>query len=220
MIDFAALADAAALLTTSWQPWLVVIPGILIGLIFGAIPGLQISVAMAVFLPTTLFMDFLSAILFLTAIFTGGAFGSGIPAILMNIPGSSSAIATAFDGYPMSKRGEHNMALGAALAASTLGTMIGYLVLLVLIAPISHVVLRLGPSELFVVVLWGMTLIAALSTENFARGLLAGCIGLLVGTIGMSAIGAIRGTMGSPELLDGVPVVPAMIGLLDRKSVV
>lgn len=213
MIDPDAVAGAVALLTSSWQPWLVVIPGIIIGLVFGAIPGLQISIAMAVFLPVTLFMDFLSAMLFLTAIFTGGTFGSGIPAILMNIPGSSSAIATAFDGYPMSKRGEHNLALGIALGASTAGAAIGYVLLLLLINPLSIGVLRLGPSELFVVILWGMTLIAALSAGNLVRGLLAGSVGLLAGTVGMSAIGAIRGTMGRPELLDGIPVVPAMIGL-------
>jgi putative tricarboxylic transport membrane protein len=166
-----------------------------------------------VFLPFTLYMDFLPAMLFLTAIFTGGTFGSGIPAILMNIPGTSSAIATAFDGYPMSRRGQHNEALGLSLGASCLGTAVGYLILLFLIAPLSTAVLRLGPSELFVVVLWGITLIALLSGAQVSRGLLAGTVGLLGGTVGMSAIGAVRGTMGVPDLLDGVPVIPAMIGL-------
>ncbi|MCG8542854.1 MAG: tripartite tricarboxylate transporter permease [Alphaproteobacteria bacterium] len=213
MIELTAVEQALHALGSSWEPWLVVIPGLLIGLIFGAVPGLQISVAMAVFLPLTLYMDFLSAMLFLTGIFTGGTFGSGIPAILMNIPGTSSAIATAFDGYPMSRRGEHNEALGVALGASTIGSAIGYLVLFTLISPLSLAVLKLGPAELFVVVLWGMTLIAALSAKNIASGLLVGSIGLLGGTVGMSAIGAIRGTMGQPELLDGIPVVPAMIGL-------
>ncbi|MGY8796462.1 MAG: tripartite tricarboxylate transporter permease, partial [Woeseiales bacterium] len=102
------------MLFSSGAPWLIVIPGILIGLIFGAIPGLQISMAMAIFLPITLYMDFMQAMLFLTAIFTGGGFGGSIPAILMNIPGTSSALATAFDGYPMAQKGEHNVALGIA----------------------------------------------------------------------------------------------------------
>jgi len=213
MIDTDALQAAFTLLAGSWQPWLVVIPGLLIGLFAGAIPGLQISMAMAVFLPLTLYMDFLSAMLFLTAIFTGGTFGSGIPAILMNIPGTSSAIATAFDGYPMARAGRHNEALGLSLGASSIGTAVGYGILLCLIAPLSTAVLKLGPSELFVVVLWGITLIALLSGKQLWKGLFAGAIGLLAGTVGMSAIGAIRGTMGIPDLLDGIPTVPAMIGL-------
>lgn len=213
MIDGAAVQDAFTLLTTSWEPWIVVFPGILLGLIAGAIPGIQVSMAMAIVLPATYLMDFLQAMLFLTAIFTGGSFGAGIPAILMNIPGASNAVATAFDGYPMAQRGEHNKALGLALGASTLGTFFGYMILFLLIDPISLAVLRLGPSEFLVVILWGITLIAVLKGSSFARGLLGGVLGLLIGTVGMSSLGVIRGTMGIPNLLDGIAVVPAMIGL-------
>src|SRR3546814_7350369 len=110
MIDFPALADALSLLSTSCEPLLVVIPGLIIGLVFGCIPGLQTSMAMAVFLPATLSMDFLTAMLFLTSIFTGGQFGGGVSAILMNIPGTSSAVATTFDGFPMARQGRHNEA--------------------------------------------------------------------------------------------------------------
>ncbi len=133
MIDWPALQSAFEMLFSSASPWLVVVPGILIGLVFGAIPGLQISMAMAIFLPMTLYLDFMQAMLFLTAIFTGGSFGGSIPAILMNIPGTSSAIATAFDGYPMSRKGEHNLALGVALGASCIGVIVGYRILLLLI---------------------------------------------------------------------------------------
>src|SRR5690606_32787682 len=107
-----ALSGATDLLFGAWQPWLVVPPGLLIGLVFGAVPGLSVPVAMAVFLPLTVYMDFLPAMLFLTAIFTGGSFGGSIPAILMNIPGTAAAVATAFDGYPMARQGRHNAALG------------------------------------------------------------------------------------------------------------
>lgn len=213
MIDLGALGDAFGLLFTSFQPWMVVIPGLIIGLLFGSIPGLQTSMAMAVFLPATLGMDFLSAMLFLTAIFTGGMFGGGVSAILMNIPGTSSAVATTFDGFPMARGGRPSEALGIALGASTVGTAFGYLALLLLIQPLTSVVLRLGPSEMFVVILWGLTLIAALQGKYMARSVLAGTIGLLIGTIGMSPNGVIRGTLGSPFLLDGVPVIPAMIGM-------
>lgn len=213
MVDIAAVQSALELLFTDFTPWLIVIPGILIGLIFGAIPGLQISTAMAVFLPITLYMDFMQAMLFLTAIFTGGTFGGSIPAILMNIPGTSSSVGTTFDGYPMSQKGEHNTALGIALGASCLGVIIGYSVLFLLITPISETVLRLGPAEMCVVILWGITLIASLSGQHLIKGIIAGAVGLLLGTVGFSEAGVTRGTFGIAYLLDGIPVIPAMLGM-------
>jgi len=213
MIDFTAFASATDLLFGAWQPWLAVPPGLIIGLVFGAVPGLSVPVAMAVFLPLTAYMDFLSAMLFLTAIFTGGSFGGAIPAILMNVPGTASAVATAFDGYPMARQGRHSAALGLALAASTVGTAIGYVILFCFVSPIAEAVLMLGPVEMFVIAAWGLTLIAALGQGSFAKGLLAGLLGVLIGTIGMSARGDVRGTGGSMMLLDGVAAIPALIGL-------
>lgn len=213
LIDFVAVNDAFYLLFSEPQYWLVVFPGILIGLIFGATPGLQISMAMAIFMPMTLYMDFLQAMLFLTGIFTGGSFGGGVPAILMNIPGTSSCIATSFDGYPMAKKGKHNEALGTALGASTFGVMIGYLMLFMLIKPLSILVLKIGPAEMFMVILWGITLIASLRGSHMLRGLIAGFLGILIGTIGFNEEGTLRGTLGNEYLLDGVPVVPAMMGM-------
>jgi len=213
MINVDDLLAGFTLLFSDFTPWLIVIPGILIGLIFGAIPGLQISMAMAIFLPLTLYMDFMQAMLFLTAIFTGGGFGGSIPAILMNIPGTSSSIATTFDGYPMSKMGRHNLALGIGLGASCVGVIIGYSLLLLLISPISEMVLKLGPAEMATVILWGVTLIASLSGKNINKGIISGFIGLLVGTVGYSEAGVTRGTMGSIYLLDGIPAIPAMMGM-------
>ena len=180
MIDGPAFQEAIALLSEDTDAWAVVPPGILIGLIFGTIPGLSISIGMAIFLPLTLHMEFLPAILFLTAIFTGGGFGCAIPAILMNIPGTSASVATTFDGYPMARLGKHNHALGTALVASVVGAGFSYLVLLLFIGPIANLVLKLGPSEMFLVSLWGMSLIAVLQEGFFSRGLLAGVFGIVV----------------------------------------
>lgn len=213
MIDTFAFSQAINLLFSDLSPWLYVIPGLMIGLIFGAVPGLQISMAMAVFLPITWMMDFLQAMLFLTAIFTGGAYGGGVTAILMNIPGSSSSVATAFDGYPMAQKGKHNEALGLGLGASVVGTFIGYLLLMLLIQPLASMVLRLGPLEMVMIVLWGLALIATLNDSTVAKGLLAGVLGLLLSQIGMSSTGVMRTTIGNPYLIDGISVVPAMIGL-------
>ncbi|MGB5918134.1 MULTISPECIES: tripartite tricarboxylate transporter permease [unclassified Arcobacter] len=213
IVNLDSAQQAVALLFSEPQYWLVVIPGIIIGLFFGATPGLQTSMAMAIFLPMTMYMDFLQAMLFLTAIFTGSGFGAGVPAILMNIPGTSSAIATSFDGYPMARKGEHNEALGLALGSSTFGVLLGYILLFFLIKPMSLFVLKLGPSEMFIVILWGLTLIASLTGKHVVKGLIAGLVGLLVGTIGYSDNGILRGTMGLEILADGIPVIPAMMGM-------
>lgn len=94
-----------------------------------------------------------------------------------------------------------------------MGTVVGYVILLILIKPLSTAVLKLGPTEMFVIILWGLTLIASLKGNHMTRGLLSGVMGLLIGTLGMSPNGVLRGTLGSPYLIDGVPVIPAMIGM-------
>lgn len=213
MIDFIAVQQALDLLFGSFAPWLVVIPGLIIGLVFGSIPGLQISMAMAIFLPLTLNMDFVMSMLFLTAIFTGGSFGGGVTAILMNIPGTSSALATAFDGYPMARQGKHNEALGLALGSSTYGCGLGYIILFLLIQPISVMVLKLGPAEMFAVTVWGLTLIASLRGDYMSKGIVSGIFGLLLGTVGYNELGIARGTLNIDILLDGIPAVPAMMGM-------
>jgi putative tricarboxylic transport membrane protein len=214
MLDIAAVWSAIDILTHTPSAWIFVIPGLLIGLVFGAMPGISITMCMAIFLPVTLYMDFLPAIIFLTSMYTGAGFGGSVPAVLMNIPGTTSAVATTFDGYPMARQGRHNEALGVALCASVLGTLTSYILLFFIIDPVSRIVLRIGPLEMFAIAVWGMLLLGSLAGDKVSRGLLAGVFGVLLGTVGMNTAGYIRGTMGIPWLLDGVPVVPAMMGLL------
>jgi putative tricarboxylic transport membrane protein len=137
-----------------------------------------------------------------------------VPAVLINIPGTSAAVATTFDGYPMARQGRHNEALGAGLAASVVGVLSSYVLLFLTIVPMAEIVLKMGPLEMLVVAIWGMMLIGSLTGHSMARGLLAGAFGVLLGTIGMNTAGFIRGTMGIPWLLDGVSPIPAMMGLL------
>ncbi|NNU80169.1 tripartite tricarboxylate transporter permease [Halovulum dunhuangense] len=220
MIEIDSVNGAFALLTSNPEAWLYLLPGLLIGLVFGAMPGISITMAMAFALPATLYMDFLPAIVFLTAIYTGAGFGGSVPAVLMNIPGTSSAVATTFDGYPMARAGRHNEALGVALASSVIGCLGSYILLLFLIAPVSRVVLKLGPLEMFAVAVWGMLLLGSLAGSFIARGLLAGVFGVLLGTVGMNTAGFVRGTMDIPWLLDGVPHIPAMMGLLAASQLI
>ncbi|PAU77456.1 tripartite tricarboxylate transporter permease [Halomonas salipaludis] len=214
MIDLVASSAALQLLASSPDAWLWVIPGLMIGLVFGAMPGISITMAMAIFLPATLYMDFLPAIIFLTSMYTGAGFGGSVPAILMNIPGTSSAVATTFDGYPMARDGRHNEAMGVALTSSVFGMLLSYSVLFLVISPLADIVLGIGPLEMLVIALWGILLLGSLAGKHMTRGILAGIFGLILGTVGMNTAGYMRGTMGVPWLLDGIPVVPAMMGLL------
>ncbi|MDO9499990.1 tripartite tricarboxylate transporter permease [Falsiroseomonas sp.] len=214
MIDFPAFGAAISLLAGSPQAWIWVVPGLLIGLVFGALPGISVSMAMALVLPATLYMDFLPAIIFLTSVYTGAGFGGSIPAILINIPGTSSAVATTFDGYPMARKGLHSEALGAALVSSCIGVLISYIILFVLVQPLAEVVLRIGPFEMAAIGIWGLVLLGSIGGSTVAKGLFAAAIGVLCGTVGMNTAGYMRGDMGIPWLLDGVPTIPAMVGLL------
>jgi putative tricarboxylic transport membrane protein len=220
VIELTSVSGALTLLSSDMNAWLYLLPGLAIGLIFGAMPGISITMAMAFALPATLYMDFLPAIVFLTAIYTGAGFGGSVPAVLMGIPGTSSAVATTFDGYPMARKGQHSEALGVALASSVIGCLASYVILFVLIVPISGVVLKLGPLEMFAVAVWGMLLLGSLAGTHMSRGLLAGTFGVLLGTVGMNTAGFVRGTMGVPWLLDGVPQIPAMMGLLAASQLI
>ena len=214
MLDMNALWGAVHIIGASHESWLWIVPGLLVGLVFSAIPGVTISMAMAIVLPLSLYMEFFPSIVFLTSVYTGGVFGGSVPAILMNIPGSPSSYATTFDGYPMTLQGKHNEALGHALFASTLCCILGYLFLLLVIQPIAMVVLKVGPLEMLLVAIWGLLLLGSLGSQYVTRGLLAASFGLLLGTVGMNTAGYMRGTLGLPMLMNGISPIPAMIGLL------
>ena len=182
MLDMHALASALHILGSSAGCWVWILPGLIIGLAGSAMPGAAISVTMAVVLPLTLQMDLMPSLVFLTSVYTGGVFGGSVPAILMNIPGTPASYATTFDGYPMTLKGEHNEALGYALFSSTLCCIVGYIVLLLVIEPMAHLVIKVGPLEMLIVALWGLALLGSLGSEYVTRGFLAAAFGILIST--------------------------------------
>ncbi|MCB1340150.1 MAG: tripartite tricarboxylate transporter permease [Pseudooceanicola sp.] len=212
MIDTAAMGQAMDLLSAQWAPWLLIVPGLLLGLLAGAVPGFGPGAMFAIMLPVAYHLDFLSAMIFMTSIFTGSGFGVAIPAILINVPGSAASVATTFDGFPMTRQGRQNEALGLALAASCFGTAVSYVILLAFIDNLAGAVLALGPAEMLLVVFWGLSLIAVMGGD-LLKGLMAGMTGLLLATIGFGLMGTERGTLGIPHLLDGVSSISAMVGL-------
>lgn len=188
--------------------------GIVAGTIIGSIPGLTATMALAILVPVTFGMEPASGLILLGAIYTGAIYGGAYSAILLNTPGTPSAIATTFDGYPMAKRGDGDLAVALACFASVFGGMVGAVALLFLAPPLSKVALAFGPVEYFWLSVFGLSLIASLSTGNLIKGLVGGAFGMILSTVGVAEISAdIRLTFGSQVLIGGFGVVGALIGL-------
>lgn len=188
--------------------------GVVAGTIVGSIPGLTATMALAVLVPITFSMEPASALILLGAIYTGAIYGGAYAAILLNTPGTPSAIATTFDGYPMAKRGDGDLAVALACFASVCGGLIGAFALLFLAPPLSRVALAFGPIEYFWLSIFGLSLIASLSDGDLAKGLVGGAFGMILSTVGVAEISAdIRLTFGSQVLIGGFGVVGALIGL-------
>ncbi|MGB0866161.1 MAG: tripartite tricarboxylate transporter permease [Granulosicoccaceae bacterium] len=188
--------------------------GVVAGTVIGSIPGLTATMAVAVLVPITFSMEPASALILLGAIYTGAIYGGAYAAILLNTPGTPSAIATTFDGYPMAKSGNGDLAVAIACFASVFGGLVGALALLFLAPPLSEVALAFGPIEYFWLSVFGLSLIASLSSGNLAKGLAGGAFGMVLSTVGVAEISAdIRLTFGSQVMIGGFGVVGALIGL-------
>lgn len=188
--------------------------GVVLGTIIGALPGLSATMAVAVLVPFTFTMNPASGMIALGAIYTGAIYGGSYAAILVNTPGTPSAIATTFDGFPMAKRGDGGFAISLATFSSVIGGLVGGFSLLLLAPPLATVALAFGPTEYFWLAMFGLTLIAALSVGNTLKGLIGACIGLFLSTIGVAVVGGdVRYTLDTQRLMGGIDLTSAIIGL-------
>ncbi|WP_372922706.1 tripartite tricarboxylate transporter permease, partial [Roseovarius sp.] len=188
--------------------------GALIGLIFGSIPGLTFTVALALALPISFSMDAVPAIGLLLGTYIGGMTGGSVSAILLGIPGTPSAAATVLDGHPMTKQGNASIALGTAVITSVFGGIFSLVVMIVSVDLVSRVAISFGPAEIFALVLFGLSTICGLCGGSLIKGLISGALGLMIMTIGIDTIdGVQRMTFGSVNMLQGVNLLVAMIGL-------
>ena len=193
---------------------LTIFAGVSAGLFVGAMPGLTATMALAVLLPFTFSMPPLHGLVALGAVYMGAIYGGSFAAILVNTPGTPSSIATAFEGYPLSKQGRALEALSVATISSAIGGIAGVLFLLLLSPPLARLSLKFGPAEYFWVAMLGVTLIASLSEGSIIKGLLGGSLGMLIGAMGVAPIGGeTRFTYGYPVLQGGVAMIVALIGL-------
>ena len=201
--------------------FLMVSVGLFSGMLIGALPGFTTLMAMAILLPVSFFMDPLVGIPFLLGIYKGGIFGGSIPAILISMPGTGAAIATTFDGYKLTQKGQSRKALDMALFSSIFGDTSSDIFTLMMIFPIALVVMQFGPPELAAILFLSLVIIAATSGRNPLKGLLMMGIGLWFSLIGTDPIGGVeRFTFGLFELKSGIPLLPMLIGVFALPEIV
>ena len=194
--------------------------GTVLGIVIGALPGFTSTMGVALFIPVTFSMSPETGLIFLVAIYCASTYGGSISAILIQTPGTPAAIITAIDGYELTKQGKGGQALGMATFSSFLGGVISAVALLLIAPPLAKLVLLFGPSEIFFLALFGLTIIVGLSKGSMTKGLLSGAFGLLLATIGVDSMtGSYRYTFDLIPLFDGVPMVPAVIGLFSACQV-
>ena len=203
-----------------WEPLLAVVAGIVLGIAVGVLPGLSASTGVALLLPFTWFLDPAIAIILLASIYTAAEYGGAITAIAINTPGEPSSMVTSLDGYPMTKQGRMHEALSIALVTSVVGGLIGTIILIIFAPMLAEVALSFGPAEYVALGVLGLTLAASLSTGDYIKGAITTVLGLLLTTVGQDPItGSLRFTFGGPEMIEGIALVPAIIGLFAASEV-
>ena len=194
--------------------WIMVLLAIVLGTIFGALPGVSATMAVALGLTFTYTMEPVTAIVFLVAVYCSSITGGSITAILFKIPGVPSSAPTTFDGYPMAKRGEAGKALGVALFASAIGGVFSCVVMFLMCQPLSKAAQAFGQGDLFAITFLGLSILTVLDMDHILTTIISGLLGLLLACIGQDPMaGVTRLTFGSKQLLSGIEMIPVLIGL-------
>jgi putative tricarboxylic transport membrane protein len=213
-MDSTTAAILAEVLIETIGYWYIIIPTIFLGLIVGGIPGFSAANTIIILMPLTLAMNLQTGLVFMIALYCSARMGAGIPAILVNIPGTAGAAATPLDGYPMAKQGKGQQALAISFVASCIGGLLTTMIALATMPILARVGFYMHSVEMIVVMLFGISLIASIAAQDMVKGLIAGFLGLMIGSIGTDVVYATpRGTFGFLELYDGVPLIPALVGL-------
>jgi putative tricarboxylic transport membrane protein len=188
--------------------------GCLIGTLVGVLPGLGPTAAMSLLLPATLHITPVAAIIMLAGIYYGAMYGGSTTSILVNIPGEAASAVTCLDGYQMARQGKAGRALGISAFGSFIAGTIGIVGLTLVAVPLADLALRFGPPEYFALMCLGMVILTFLSSTSMIRALMMACFGILIGTVGTDTVsGTARFSFGIIELMDGVGLVPVVMGL-------
>ncbi|MCO6179744.1 tripartite tricarboxylate transporter permease [Ciceribacter sp. RN22] len=209
--------EALSYLFSSWlQPNLLLLTaiGTFAGIYIGAIPGLSVTMAVSILISFTFSWEVNPALALMNGIFMGGVYGGSRTAILLNIPGAPAAIATALDGYPLAKKGEAGEAIGLSTVMSFFGGFVGIIVLAFAAPVVSEFAIKFQPRDYMLLAVMGILLVGSLSGESMAKGIFAGALGMLLGTVGLDPMTAEqRFTFGSVQLMNGISPIALMIGL-------
>lgn len=213
------LPSLATFFTASVLLWFFI--GILNGMIFGALPGLSGSVGIALMVPLTFGLGTEESMALFVAALSGQTFAGSISAILLNTPGTSPNAATTLDGYPLAQQGRGGFAIGISAGSSAFGSVIGFFVLLALLPIVRTVILAFSFPEFTMLAVLGLAAIAAASTGSLIKGLISGGIGVLFSFVGFAPVaGELRYVFGQPQLMQGVDLIAALIGLFALSEVV
>ena len=213
------LASGAVHLLSA-EVWVFMIFGVLIGIVFGAIPGLTATTAIAMFTPLTFALSTFTAFAFLLGIYCGGYYAGSIPAILIRTPGAPGNAATCIDGYPMREKGQAGKALELSVTSSMIGGIFSALCLLFFAPLIGEIGYLFGAPEYFAITMLGMTCLASISGKDLSKGVVSGLLGMCIAMIGQDSItGMTRFTFGSVNMIAGVALIPGLIGIFAMTEV-
>ncbi len=194
--------------------------GCLVGTLVGVLPGLGPAAAIALLIPTSFKMTPVGAIIMLSGIYYGAMYGGSTTSILLNIPGEAASVVTSLDGFEMAKKGRAGPALGIAAFGSFIAGTISIIALMLIAPPLANIALRFGPPEYTTLILLGLTLLTFLAKGSMVKALIMGAFGIFLSTIGLDAVsGVARFTFDKTELMDGVGMVPAVMGLFGISEV-
>jgi putative tricarboxylic transport membrane protein len=188
--------------------------GTLAGVIGGALPGVTITMTIIVVLPFTFGLDPLQGLAAMTGVYVGGSAGGLVTAVLLGLPGTPSAIATTFDGHPMARKGEPGRAIWLGVWASFFGGLLGGVFLIAATEPLAKIALEFGPWEFFSLFILALSMVAGLVEASLLKGLLSGCLGLIVTVLGTDPVmGQERLTLGVEFIKGGIDFLPVLIGV-------
>jgi len=194
--------------------FLAVLAGVVSGMTIGALPGLSATMGAALIVPFTFFMEPIPAIAMLSALYCGATYGGSISAILVNTPGTPAAAVTTLDGYELSKQGHAGKALGTAVIASGLGGIFSVVILIFVAPQVAEIALKFADPEYFSLAIFGVSMVANISSDNELKNIIGGMIGIFLATVGMDSLtGFPRFTFGFSSLTSGIDFIPVMIGL-------
>jgi putative tricarboxylic transport membrane protein len=226
MFDQLALLGSGLLNTFEPLNFAMILTGLVIGVLAGALPGITMLNAIVLVLPFTYLMGIVPSLLLMTSVYCGGVFGGSITGILFNIPGDPMNVPTTWEGYQLNKKGFVSKALGMAIMCSAIGGFLSAVIMTVASPLFAEVALSFSTCEYFAVVFLGLASVVVIGTRSVSSAFISLFIGMLLGTVGMDDIyGAARFTFGSRIMETGINFTTVLIGIfaigevLDQLSV-